>query len=474
MLLLEPNKYDKMEEHIENTLKVIRNCESSPFVGGVIIALRGLVEYKIQDDGLKFDDKLDSNVDVFAFNNKLYDMNICKFRDILPSDYISTSTNYTLNDSKPEDIKYIETCLRNFHSTRIDGKKDTDGDNMYQYMLYCIVGALWGDNSKCPFFHIYTGEGSNGKSYLFKLIRQVFGGYYMTLNNATVTIQVKNLNQNSDLDNIKGKRIVVFNEPPEGSKIQVGVFKEITDDQLTTKGMYKDPTTFYAQCKMFGLCNKLPHLSGTDGGTIRRVRVTPFNNTFIDNYDKKTALPHQRPKDNDLDMKLKTDKYRDAFMNLLIQYFPEVKKCLLEGKFDSLCPDICKEKTKNYLKQSNPVIEWINNTYITVNDYDEKIQDVLAKEYFTELKTNYYSINKSCYIGKTEMFNLYLKERSIQLKMKRNEFLKEVSKIFKEKRLKNKIFDCEIYMGVKSIDCISGNDSDDDEDSTNSTIESVV
>ena len=60
--------------------------------------------------------------------------------------------------------------------------------------------------------------------------------------------------------------------------------------------------------------------------------------------------------------------------------------------------------------------------------------------------------------------------------MKRNEFLKEVSKIFKEKRLKNKIFDCEIYMGVKSIDCISGNDSDDDddEDSTNSTIESVV
>lgn len=131
----------------------------------------------------------------------------------------------------------------------------------------------------------------------------------------------KNHNQNSDLDNIKGKRIVVFNEPPEGSKIQVDIIKQITDDELTTKGMYKDPQTFYAQCKIFGLCNNLPFLSGTDGGAKRRVRVTPFNNTFIDGYDKKKALPNQRAKDNNLDMNLKTERYRDAFMNLLIQFF---------------------------------------------------------------------------------------------------------------------------------------------------------
>lgn len=224
------------------------------------------------------------------------------------------------------------------------------------------------------------------------------------------------------MDNIRGKRIVVFNEPPEGSKIQVEVFKQITDDQLTTKGMYKDPATFNAQCKMFGLCNNLPHLSETDGGTIRRVRVTPFYNTFIDNYDKKTALSHERPKDNDLDIKLKTDRYRDAFMNLLIRYFPEVEKCLLEGKFDSLCPDICEEKTENYLKQSNPVIEWINKTYITVSDYNEKIQDVLAKEHFEQMKKGYDTNNKSCYVGKSEMFNLYSKDFSVKVKAKRNDF----------------------------------------------------
>lgn len=180
--------YKKKQELYENCCSIIHCCGASSFVSGVIIALKGIVEYQIGDDRKKIDEMLDYNENVFAFNNKLYDMNICEFRNILWSDYIGTSTSYILNDSTKEDMKYVETCLRNFHSTRTDGKKDIDGDNMFKYMLYCIVASLWGDNSKYPFFHIYTGEGSNGKSYLFKLIRDVFGGYYMTLNNATVTV----------------------------------------------------------------------------------------------------------------------------------------------------------------------------------------------------------------------------------------------------------------------------------------------
>lgn len=157
-LLLETKgseKYNMMEKHIENTAKVVHQCETSGYVGNVIVAFKGLVEYKIGDDRLKFDEKLDLNQNVFAFNNKLYDMTICEFRNILPGDFIITSTNHTLNDSKAENMKYIETCLRNFHNiTRTDDKKDTGGDNMFKYMLYCMTASLWGDNSKCPFVHI--------------------------------------------------------------------------------------------------------------------------------------------------------------------------------------------------------------------------------------------------------------------------------------------------------------------------------
>lgn len=453
----------KLEDIIVSLTKIIRNCETTSYGTNVITALKGLVEYKIKDDGKQFVEKLDSNVNIFAFNNKLYDMDKEIFRKILTEDFVSTSTNYILEDSTDEDIKYIETFLKSFHKTTKKGVEDVEGDKMFKYMLYSMVSSMWGDNSKAPFFHIYTGEGCNGKSFYLRMVNFAFGGYFMTLNTATVTIQTKNINQNSDLDNIKGKRVVIFNEPPEGSELQVEIFKQITDDDLTTKGMYKSPVTFRAQCTMFEPCNYLPLLSGTDGGTARRARVTPFNNTFIDDYDEKTALPNQRPKDNDLDANLKTDRYRNAFMNYLINCFPEVKKCLLDGKYDALCPDICKERTRNYLKQSNPIVDWLDNTYIKVTEYDSYIEEKLAKEYLGKIKQGNVVANNSCYVAKSQMFNLYSKDFSVKFKIKRNEFFKEDSKIYSEERIRDKGIDCEVYVVLKLVDTIYANDDDDDD-----------
>ena len=208
----------------------------------------------------------------------------------------------------------------------------------------------------------------------------------------------------------------------------------------------------------------MPLLSGTDGGTARRARVTPFNNTFIDDYDEKTALPNQRPKDNNLDANLKTDRYRNAFMNYLINCFPEVKKSLLDGKYDALCPDICKERTKNYLKQSNPIVDWLDNTYITVTEYDQDVEEKLSKEYLKKIKQGYIVTNNSCYVAKSQMFDLYSKDYTVKFKMKRNEFFKEVSKIYSEKRIRDTGIDCAIYAGLKLVDTIYTNNYDDDDD----------
>ena len=107
----------KLEDIIVSLTKIIRNCETTSYGTNVITALKGLVEYKIKDDGKQFVEKLDSNVNIFAFNNKLYDMDKEIFRKILPEDFVSTSTNYILEDSTDEDIKYIETFLKSFHKT---------------------------------------------------------------------------------------------------------------------------------------------------------------------------------------------------------------------------------------------------------------------------------------------------------------------------------------------------------------------
>lgn len=54
----------------------------------------------------------------------------------------------------------------------------------------------------------------------------------------------------------------------------------------------------------------------------------------------------------------------------------------------------------------------------------------------------------------------------------RHFFFKEVSKIFKEKRIQKKGLDCEVFIGLKALDNIYGDDDgdDDDDDSTQSTV----
>lgn len=111
---------------------------------------------------------------------------------------------------------------------------------------------------------------------------------------------------------------------------------------------------------------------------------------------------------------------------------------MLEGKFDALCPDICKEKTTSYLKQSNPVIEWINNNYITVTDYDKNIQDVLAKEHFEQMKKGYDTNNTSFSIGKSELFIIYSKDRLISVKLKRTDVLRKFPKYILKNASKRK------------------------------------
>ena len=147
-------------------------------------------------------------------------------------------------------------------------------------------------------FHIATGSGSNGKSLSIDLLMYALGDYAVTL---PITILVKKRNASNaaspELAMIKGRRFGVFQEPEGNDKIHVGQMKELTGgDPIAGRHLFKDQIVFVPQFKLAVTTNILPKIDSNDGGTWRRLRVTPFELSFVDNPKE----PHERKKDRKL------------------------------------------------------------------------------------------------------------------------------------------------------------------------------
>ena len=101
-----------------------------------------------------FKSRLNENKCVLVFNNGVYDFKENRFRDGLPEDYMSytTNTNYVKFDSNS---KIIQEIANYFKSVQPE-------EEMYKYILdnlsLCLVGLIPDEK-----FHIWTGTGCHSK-----------------------------------------------------------------------------------------------------------------------------------------------------------------------------------------------------------------------------------------------------------------------------------------------------------------------
>ena len=206
---------------------------------------------------------------------------------------------------------------------------------------------------------------SNGKSKTVELFQMAFGDYcgvlpvtFLTQKRGCASAATPELAQQ------RGKRFVVFQEPENNDKIQVGYMKELTGgDWVYARPLFKDPIRFKPQFKLLLTCNRLPQIPSTDGGTWRRIRVSPWESEFVDDPKQ----PHQFAKDYDLLEKL--ELWKKAFLWLLLHvYYPKyIKNGLSE-------PDKVTEFTRKYKKQSDMFFEFIDST-LTLTGDNKDIED---------------------------------------------------------------------------------------------------
>ena len=321
--------------------KIMRNLKKTNFKNSVLDECSKLFYV------LGFEAKLDSNKDIIGFDNGVFDLVNSIFRNGTPDDFLSLSVGYDYDNSITINHPYIKKIKNYFKS--VQPERD-----MREYLLYNIASYMDGYTNEQKFV-LWTGTGSNGKSLTVEFIQLLLGNYSNILP-TTVLTQKRGSSSSAtpELSDKKGVRFIVIQEPEDNDQIRVGYMKELTGgDWVYARPLYKDPFRFRPQFKLLLTCNKLPDIPSTDGGTWRRIRVTPWECEFLDHDQPIKNSKKQFYKDYDLKEKMK--EWKAACMwYILNEYYPKYKK---EGIRE---PAKVKSFTNKYKKDTDIFHEYLD------------------------------------------------------------------------------------------------------------------
>lgn len=196
---------------------------------------------------------------------------------------VNLKTGEFMPHCKEEYITKITRCAYNpnasdtpqwdkFLSDIFGGDRD-----LIRYIQKAVGYSLSGSTAEQCAFFLY-GTGRNGKSTFLEVVRGILGDYATNIQPQTIMIKPNSgSSPNSDIARLKGARFVTSVEPNEGMRIDEGLLKQLTgDDVVTARKLFSDEFEFKPEFKLWMATNHKPVIRGTDTGIWRRIHLIPF------------------------------------------------------------------------------------------------------------------------------------------------------------------------------------------------------
>ncbi len=305
------------EKRIKLVSALIKNLGATPFKNNI------MREATDEFFDARFKEKLDLNPYIIAFKNGIYDLNQNVFRKGRPEDFLSKTLGveyreYDLNDDEIKEV--MEFLERIFPDP-----------NLLKYFLDMASDVFVGGNHQKKVY-FWLGEGDNGKSMLQLLMEHMIGKQ-LSVKFDTNLITGKKPSQGQAHAELArsggGVRWAVLEEPNRDEQINIGVMKKLSgNDSFWARDLFekgKDTREIQPLFKLVFICNKLPNLRHSDKAAWNRIRVLPFESTFINPNDKEIPESHEErikekkfPKDLDLEKKLK--RFAEPFAFILLNH----------------------------------------------------------------------------------------------------------------------------------------------------------
>jgi len=312
-----------------------------------------------------FIEELDKNKNLMGFKNGVFDFDEYEFRDGIPSDNISMSTNVDY-------IPYSEINNNQYFSDVVDEVYEViesiHPDTIMRNYLLNLLASVNHGLIKEQKFHIWTGTGSNGKSILIDLIKNSLGDYAVVLPTSMITSKRgSSTSANPELVKTKGVRFCVLQEPEENAQINTGVMKELcAGDEQTARGLFSNPIRFHPQFTIVMTCNHLPNIPSNDGGTWRRINVIEFKSKFKSNPDDENI--NEKKADTGLLVKIDSQVFKEAYLSIIVEQYKQYSKCGIKE------PEEVIKYTMDYQQRSDFYEQFINDHIVKTDDKKDIIK----------------------------------------------------------------------------------------------------
>lgn len=153
----------------------------------------------------------------------------------------------------------------------------TGGDKELQLWLQKAAGyTLTGLRDYDVLFMVF-GQPGSGKSTFLEALGHVLGKGYMTSMNSNVLVDdgMKSSSDDYHWAQLRGKRMVVFSEWPQGRRTKEDAVKRLTGDMtIQARHPHERPFNFESQAKLWIGTNELPQVN--EEAMWRRIRAIPF------------------------------------------------------------------------------------------------------------------------------------------------------------------------------------------------------
>lgn len=369
-LVEEMKKVEPGSDKYNHTYKIFKKAYPAMGMAGWCKGIIDFLQAHYNNDTLG--EKLNSNNYLLAFNNKVYDFKLKKFRPIEKNDFISITTGYDAPiKSNPEILTKIKNIIYSVF----------ENDEMVNYWLQSVSMAI--HTNKFENFYIHTGAGRNGKGMLFSLISSALGKYVSIADSEFLTSRIESGKPNPVLCKTQGKRMLFITEPSTEDnkknvevKMNVDLIKKLSgNDEIESRDLYQKAdqvVTFKPQFTCFLQCNQKPELGKLDKGIKERLKIIEYPFTF---KEASEVIPNtnDRVRNDNLKEELQNQDFINEFILLLINTVNNF------NKFNT--PAQVQESNKEYFDSCDPIKEWLNNNYIITNINSDRIRtsEILLK-----------------------------------------------------------------------------------------------
>ena len=343
---------------IKQLTKLISNLKNSPYKTNIMNEACEVFFNK------SFKEKLDINPFLIGFKNGVYDLKLNIFRSGRPEDYISKQmpinyVNFNKTDKRVLEVyDYLEkvfpdTSVRNYF---LDNTSDVfEGGNKQKTIIF------------------WTGEGDNAKSVTQTILERMLGAYAVKFNTTLVT--GKKTQAGSTAPELAraggGVRWAVLEEPDGDEELNVGMLKSLSgNDSYWARDLFekgKSTREIVPLFKLIFICNKLIKIKHADKAFWNRVKVLPFETTFVrpgepcpESYEEQ--LQQKRfPMDPEFNKKIPS--LLEPMAWLLLEHRKNIQG---KGRIE---PEKVKLATNMYRKQNDIYRQFIDECIVEADKY---------------------------------------------------------------------------------------------------------